>query len=213
MVEDKSPRFRSTGAALRFYFRVAEVLSAKASNRLYLEGRIPATGHSARQDLTLDYLTVAACMKDLNELQRWLLRELYQPLPFGQPPSSVTRACEAGRQLFPRVRWTIQRVGRLHCHTLRMVETKLADKDLIPRPHFAGQFAQTADPPTISPRPLHGGTHELFRYEKESKRSSVRVECGPPQHADHRPASNAPRLRCEIVFSHSRARGRALPHD
>lgn len=212
MVEDKSPRFKSAGAAVRFYFRATEVLSAKASNRLYLEGRIPATGHSARQDLTLDYLTVAACMKDLNELQRWLLRELYQPLPFGHPPSSVTRACETGRQLFPRVRWTIQGVGRLHRHTLRMVEKRLADKGLIPCPPRAGQPADAAEP-SISPRPLHGDTHEPFRFEQGSSRPSIRVECGPPRHADHRPERNAPRRRREVIFSYSRTRSRALPHD
>jgi hypothetical protein len=100
MVEDRSPRFRSAGAALRFYFRAAEVLSVKASNRLYLEGRIPATGDSPRQDLMLDYMTVAACLKDLNELQRWLLRELYRPSRFGEPAPSVTQAVRPAANSF-----------------------------------------------------------------------------------------------------------------
>ena len=143
MVENLSPRFKSASAALHFYFRAEEVLSAKASTRLYLEGRIPATGHSARQDLMLDYLSVAACMKELNELQLWLLRELYRPYKFGEPPGSVARACDSGRQLFPRVRWTLQGVGRLHRHTIRILEKRLADKELIPAlplpAHLRGQ--------------------------------------------------------------------------
>jgi len=210
MVEDRSPRFRSAGAALRFYFRAKEVLSVKASNRLYLEGRIPATGDSPRQNLMFDYLTVAACLKDLNELQRWLLRELYRPIRFGEPASSVTQACETGRQLFPRVRWTIQGVGRLHRHTVRTLEDRLADKRLIPPPHPTADLAQK---PPASPRPHQGGIHELSRFEKESKRSSVDLESRAPQHANRSPARNAPRRRREVVFGGSRSRGRAMPNS
>jgi len=213
MVEDRSPRFRSAGAALRFYFRAKEVLSVKASNRLYLEGRIPATGDSPRQDLMLDYLTVAACLKDLNELQRWLLRELYRPSRFGEPASSVTQACEAGRQLFPRVRWTIQGVGRLHRHTVRMLEDRLADKGLIPPSQPAAYLARKMASATVSPGPHQGGIHELSQFEKESKRSSVHLESGAPQHANRSPARNAPRRRREVVFGGSRSRSRAMPHS
>jgi len=211
MVEDRSRRFRSAGAALRFYFRAEEVLSAKSSNRLYLEGRIPGTGDSPRQDLMLDYLTVSACLKDLNQLQRWLLRELYRPTRFGEPTSSVTRACEAGRQLFPRVRWTIQGVGRLHRHTLRLLEGRLVHKGLIPPPQPAAYAARTASPDTSLP-PRQGGIHEFSYVEKESKRSAIDLESGASRHAHRAAPRKAPRLRREVVFDCSHSRRRALPH-
>ena len=205
MVEDRSPRYKSAGAALRFYFRAEEVLSSKASNRLYLEGRIPATGHSPRQDLMLDYMTIAACLKDLNELQRWLLRELYRPTRFGKPIPSVTRACEAGRQIFPRVRWTIQGVGRLHRHTLRIIENRLADKGLIPPAPSSLFVSRNSGSATHSPGTHQGVVHE-FRFETNSTRPSIYLGRGAPDHAHRRPARLAPRRRREVLFSDSRSR-------
>ncbi|MGD0073836.1 MAG: hypothetical protein ABSD31_05790 [Candidatus Binataceae bacterium] len=205
MVEDKSPRHKSVGAALRFYFRAGEVLSSKASNRLHLEGRIPATGHSPRQDLMLDYLTIAACLKDLNELQLWLLRELYRPTRIGKPIPSVTQACDAGRRIFPRVRWTVQGVGRLHRHTLRIIEDRLVDKGLIlsaPPSVFVSRNSGSA---THSPGIHQGVVHE-FRFERASTRPSIHLGPGAPEHAHRGPARFAPRRRREVVFSDSRSR-------
>ena len=212
MVEDRSPRFRSASAALRFYFRAGEVLSAKASNRLFLEGRIPATGHSARDDLMLDYLTVASCLKDLNELQRWLLRELYRPNRFGDPAPSVSRACDLGREIFPRVRWTIQGVGRLHRHTIRMLENRFAAKQLIPALQPASYPAGKTHASTASPGSQQGVPDEFFRSEAKSEASSIDLGRGAPQHAPSRAARNAPRRRREVVVDRSHPRHRALPH-
>lgn len=210
MVENLSPRFKSAPAALRFYFRAQEVLSAKASSRLHLEGRIPATGHSARQDLMLDYLSVAACMKELNELQLWLLRELYRPHKFGEPAGSVSRACDSGRQLFPRVRWTLQGVGRLHRHTIRILERRLAGKELIPAlplpPHPRSQ-PQTA---IRTSDPSQGATHEFYRFQNQTSRTSLRMERGAANDASRGAPGKAPRRRREVVFDHSRAGRRAM---
>lgn len=209
MIEQTSPRFKSAVAALRFYFRAEEVLSAKASLQLFPEGRIRTTGENPRQDLIFDYLTVAACLKDLNELQRWLLRELYRPGRFGEPPPTVTSACEAGRRLFPRVRWTIQGVGRLRSHTVGMLESRLAHKGLIPPPQAA---VCSADKTASAVRISQGGTHGFSRFEESTEQSAIGLEPRTADHANSDFRPKAPSRRHEIAFDRSGSRRRALPH-
>ena len=209
MIEHTSPRFKSAVAALRFYFRAEEVLSAKASLQLFPEGRIRETGENRRQDLIFDYLTVAACLKDLNELQRWLLRELYRPGRFGEPPPTVTSACEAGRRLFPRVRWTIQGVGRLRSHTLGILESRLAHKGLVPPPQAA---VSSADKTALAVRIIQGGTHGFSRFEESPKQSAINLESGTPDYANSDFRPKAPRRRREVLIDRSGSRRRALPH-
>ncbi len=208
MIEHTSPRFKSAVAALRFYFRAEEVLSAKASLQLFPEGRIRATGENPREDLIFDYLTVASCLKDLNELQRWLLRELYRPGRFGEPPPTVTSACEDGRRLFPRVRWTIQGVGRLRSHTLGTLESRLAHKGLIPPLQAA---VSPADKTASAVRTIQGGSYGFSRFEKSPKQSAIALEPRTADHANSDFRPKAPRRR-EVLIDRSGSRRRALPH-
>jgi hypothetical protein len=131
MVEKESARFGSVEAALRFYFRAQELLSAKSSLRVRAEGNIRPTGHRPRDDLMMDFLTVATALRKLTALQLWLLRALYSPRRFGDRPRTISRACEEGRRLFPRLRWTPQGLGRLRRQTLDLIEERLGKKGLV----------------------------------------------------------------------------------
>ncbi len=201
-----SVRFKSAAAALRFYFRAEEVLSANASLHLYPEGRIAGTADNRRENLLLDYLSIAACLKDLNQLQLWLLRELYSPARLGQSPRGVSRACEAGRKIFPRVRWTVQGVGRLHRYTLGLLEDRLARKRLIPslQPTVCDS-CETAFS-TVSHRTRQGGDHGFRRFEERPRGFSLNLGADASEHARPCPSLRAPHRRREVIFDHSRPR-------
>jgi hypothetical protein len=124
-------RFNSVESALRFYFRADEILTSKASLRIDPERPIYSSGENPREDLLLDFLSITSCLKELNSLQQWLLRELYQPRKFAERQRIVTRVCAQGRLRFPRVRWTLQGVGRLRHQTLDQVEPLMTQKGLL----------------------------------------------------------------------------------
>lgn len=196
-------RFRSADAALFFYFRAGELLAAKASLRLHPEGQIPGTGGRRRDDLVDDYLTIATCLKALSELERWLLGALYKPINFGEPRRSVSRACDEGRRMFPRVRWTLQGVGRLRCQTVATVERRLADKHLIPRP-APGRAGSMQPDPWRGSEPTHqGGNYGSgeadVRLRDGTLRRTARKETGAQ--------ARRPQRRREVVFGPSGARG------
>ncbi len=202
---EKSWRFRSVAAALRFYFRAEEILCVRASPNLHPEGRIPGTGRSRREDLMFDFLSIGACLKGFSELQLWLLRELYRPAGVKETSPSVTSVCKAGSSRFPRLRWTIQGVGRLKRHTLEAIEATLVVKGLIPRP---------ARSPTS--RPAHGATGKFTSirlgdvYGEQSAQAKPEgrdfgVACLSAREATGVPR-RAPRKRIEVVFGLARSK-------
>ena len=128
---EQAPRFKSVESALRFYYRAQEVLSSKPSLSLHREGQIPETGISRRDNLMFDFLTITACLKPLNQLQLWILKELYRPRKVTERTRIVIRTCQMGQRIFPRVRWTPQGVGRLKNQTLDQLESELAVRGLI----------------------------------------------------------------------------------
>jgi hypothetical protein len=190
MRQESRPSFRSAESALRFYFRAKEVLSAKASLVLRPEGSIPTSGESRRDDLMADYLTIGTSLKEFNELQLWLLRELYGPRNFDDPPRTVTRACEAGRRRFPRVKWTPQGVGRLKHHTLRMLERTLVTKGMI--------AAEWSEAGPVRGRSGEQGDQDGFEAARVPR--EVGVAGFSSRRAEGRSRRHAPRRRVEIVF-------------
>jgi len=130
-VTNCTPRFKSAEAALRFYFRAEEILCAKGSLKLHPEGQIPDSGVDRREDLLLDFVSVGSCFKNLNPLQLWLLKELYRPRRLYERQRLVGQVCDLGQRRFPRLRWTLQGVGRLKHQMLDELDGAMAYKGLV----------------------------------------------------------------------------------
>lgn len=203
MIAEPFIRFRSADAALLFYFRAGESLAAKASLRLHPEGQIPGTGGSRRDNLIDDYLTIATCLKALSELERWLLGALYKPTDFGEPRRSVSRACDEGRRMFPRVRWTLQGVGRLRSQTVAMIERRLADKQLIPGPAPRRAESMRSDQPGGCEPTNPGGSYGSGEADVGLRDGTLRRTAGKETGAQ----AGRPQRRREVVFGPSGPRG------
>jgi hypothetical protein len=135
--------FTSVESALRFYYRAEEILSSKSSLRFHLEGEIPQTNSNPREELMLEFLTVGACLRGLNTLQQWILREIYRPRRSTERQGIIGRVCAAGESRYPRVRWTLQGVGRLRAHALDQLESTMSKKSIVPA-HAHGALNEAA---------------------------------------------------------------------
>ncbi len=130
IVEDSGPRFRSPEAALRFYFRASELLCDKPKPGLF-SSKSSARKTSPHPNVIVDFLTVDSCFTELNEVEIWLLRELYGPTCFGWTQRRVAELYKAARERFPNLQWTPQMVSRFKQRALALIEEKLKRSNLI----------------------------------------------------------------------------------
>ncbi len=182
-------RFSSVEAALAFYYRAEEILSSKSSLRLDPEQIRHRSNRGDREDLLMDFLSIAAAMKSLNALQTWLLRELYRPHKASELSRIVTKVCSAGRSRFPRVRWTLQGIGRLRHGTLRQITPELRRRGLV---YDSSRTNIDNDARTLHPfaGAANGNNQHANRQPKKSQRTVSTG--GSPRWKPHQ--------RIEVIF-------------
>ncbi|MDO8433899.1 MAG: hypothetical protein Q7S58_15990 [Candidatus Binatus sp.] len=95
-METEKSRFKTTSTALRFFFRVRELVHGGCAQRLRPRELPSVAGFAARSAID-DYHSIGWCMRGLDELQLWLLSELYGPTSFGVRRRTYAEASEAGR--------------------------------------------------------------------------------------------------------------------
>jgi hypothetical protein len=120
MPDDDRPRFQSTDAVLRFYFRASELLHG------YDLRSLPGKRSTGAADSLGDYLAIAGCLKGLNPLQFRVLRELYAPSCFGDPKRTLKRAARMLADELGNERYATRRLARLRDEALDSVGRALA---------------------------------------------------------------------------------------
>ena len=131
MGDETKTRFRRAEEALRFYFRLRELLHSGQTRRLVAD-ELPADACTAAANAIDDYQCIGWCMRGLDEISLWLLSELYGPSCFGVRRHTFSHACKAGRLEFPDHEFRLREVGIVHQHALGVVERSLRGLGMIP---------------------------------------------------------------------------------
>ena len=123
------PRFKSREAALRFYFRASELLTPNAKPGIF-SSRRPFKVHE-EPDLIDDLVALDACFHGLNDVQLWLLHELFGPGGFNMRPRPLAGVFAAMRGKFPKHEWTPQRIAQFKREALNIFEAHLVRERLM----------------------------------------------------------------------------------
>jgi hypothetical protein len=123
------PRFKSREAALRLYFRAGDLLAPNAKPGIFSNRRPPRTNHGL--NLIDDFFTLDSCFHGLNDVQLWLLRELYGPSGFRVRRRSLVEMFEAARRKFPARDLTPQSFAQLRHEALKIFEAHLQRERLL----------------------------------------------------------------------------------
>ena len=136
MFEEHKTRFRSAKEALRFYFRVRELLNGGRTRRL-VATELPASACILAADAIDDYQCIGWCMRGLDEIALWLLSEIYGPTGFGVHRRTFSHARKAGRLEFPQRQFHLREVRMIDERALGVVKRGLRELAMIPasRPH------------------------------------------------------------------------------
>ena len=129
-VENKT-RFRRVEEALRFYFRLRELLHSGRTRRLVAD-ELPADACATAANAIDDYQCIGWCMRGLDEFALWLLSEIYGPTCFGVHRRSLAQTCRAGRLEFPQREFRVREVGMVHERALGIVKQGLCELGMIP---------------------------------------------------------------------------------
>ena len=131
MFEENKIRFRRAEEALRFYFRVRELLHSGRTRRLMAE-ELPADACTTAANAIDDYQCIGWCMRGLDEIALWLLSEIYGPTCFGVHRRTLAHTCKAGRLEFPQREFRLREVGMIHERALGVVKRGLRELGMIP---------------------------------------------------------------------------------
>jgi hypothetical protein len=131
MCNETKTRFRRAEEALRFYFRLRELLHSGRTRRLVAD-ELPADACTAAANAIDDYQCIGWCMQGLDEISLWLLSELYGPTCFGVHRRTFSHARQAGRIEFPQHDFRLREVGLIHEHALGVVRRGLRELGMIP---------------------------------------------------------------------------------
>lgn len=82
MLYENKTRFKRAEDALRFYFRLRELLHSGRARRLVAD-ELPMVACLTASDAIDDYQCIGWCMRGLGEIDLWLLSEVYGPTCFG----------------------------------------------------------------------------------------------------------------------------------
>src|SRR5271156_178720 len=96
MSEENRTRFRRAEEALRFYFRVRELIHNGRTGRLIAD-ELPAVASALPANATDDFQSIGWCMRGLDEIALWLLSEVYGPTCFGEHRRRFSCVCKAAR--------------------------------------------------------------------------------------------------------------------
>src|SRR5271154_4880980 len=131
MFEEDKTRFVGAEEALRFYFRVRELLHSGRTSRLAAD-ELPADACLAAVNAIDDYQCIGWCMHGLDDSALWLLTEVYRPSGFGVHRKTFSHVCRAGRLEFPERKFSVREVRMVHEHALGVVKRGLRLLGLIP---------------------------------------------------------------------------------
>ena len=144
---ENKTRFKKTEDALRFYFRLRELLHSGRARRLVAD-ELPAAACLSAANAIDDYQCIGWCMQGLGEIDLWLLSEVYGPTCFGVHRRTFSHACKAGRLEFPKREFRLRQVGLIHRHAIGIVSRRLRGLGMIPPARM---------PVAQSPRRLRAG--------------------------------------------------------
>jgi hypothetical protein len=131
MFDERKTRFKSAEEALRFYFRLRELLHSGRTRRLVAD-ELPADACTVAINAIDDYRCIGWCMRGLDEIALWLLSEIYGPTCFGAHRRTFSHACETGRLEFPEHKFRLREVGMTHERALGEVKRALRELGMIP---------------------------------------------------------------------------------
>jgi hypothetical protein len=131
MFQGNKNRFRRAEEALRFYFRLRELLHSGRTRRLVAD-ELPADACMLASNAIDDYQCIGWCMKGLDDIALWLLSDLYGPTCFGVHRRTYSHACKAGRLEFPNRSFRLREIRRIHQDALGVVKRGLRELGMIP---------------------------------------------------------------------------------
>jgi len=131
MCDELKTRFRNAEEALRFYFRLRELLYCGRSRRLTAD-ELPADACTLNANAIDDYQCIGWCMRGLDDIALWLLSEIYGPTSFGVHRRTFSHACKAGAAEFPSRKFRLREVRMLHERALGVVKRGLRKLGMIP---------------------------------------------------------------------------------
>ena len=131
MLDQDKVRFRRAEDALRFFFRLRELLHGGRPRRLAAD-ELPADSGTLAFHALDDYRRIGWTMKQLDDFALWLLSEIYGPTSFGVHRRTFSHALKVGRLVFPRLRLRPREIGLLHAHALSVVKRGLQELRMIP---------------------------------------------------------------------------------
>jgi len=162
MLDENKTRFRRAAEALRFYFRLRELLHSGRTRRLVAE-ELPADACTAAANAIDDYQCIGWCMRGLDEVALWLLSELYAPSCFGVRRGTFSHACKAGRLEFPDHEFRPREIGVVHVHALGVVEARLRRLGMIPAGPRRGAHDHRRHIHSVGKRPHYQGRRAANR--------------------------------------------------
>ena len=129
MAVTHEPRFKSREAALRFYFRAGELLAPNAKPGGFFSRRPPKRHRDP--NLIDDVFVLDSCFRGLNEVQLWMLRELYGPGCFTVKTLPFSELCERVRRKFPDRQWSAHQIAQFKHEALKIFEARLMRERLM----------------------------------------------------------------------------------
>ena len=123
------PRFKSREAALRLYFRAGELLAPNAKPGAIYRPRQAKLNRNP--NLIDDFMALDACFRGLNDLQLWMLRELYGPGCFTIRRIPFAELCERARRQFPARHLTTHQIAQYKREALKIFEARLMRERLM----------------------------------------------------------------------------------
>src|SRR5882762_6815717 len=124
-------RFKNSHVALRFFFRVRELLYAGKASRLRRR-ELPQSPLRATFSAIDDYRNIGWCMRGLDDAQLWLLSEIYGPHSFGVQRRTYAQADRARRLECPEFGIGRRQMATVHRLALKSVSRRLLELAMIP---------------------------------------------------------------------------------
>ena len=132
MFQNHKTRFKRAEGALRFFFRLRELLGSGRAGRL-LPGELPSVACRSASNAIDDYECIGWCMRGLDEIDLWLLGEVYGPSCFGERRRKLSSVLESAQREFPRRNLRLRQLSTMHRRSLSVVEIRLRELYLIPQ--------------------------------------------------------------------------------
>lgn len=130
MLDQENSRFRKAEEALRFFFRLRELLHNGQTNEL-AAGELPAATGLLAGDALDDYRSIGWSMRSLDEVALWLLGQVYGPTGFGVRRRTFSHVGEAWRRAFPQREFRMREVILIHERALGVVKRGLREMGMI----------------------------------------------------------------------------------